>query len=166
MDPNPLTIADALKVLQADIQGENRLIASRVTWYVTSQAFLLTAYAQSWTYKFEWPYFFHELLPLAGIALSFLTFAFVYAATWAQEVYLREQVTLVAAVKARMNLSPPESLALLSYERTMVANRTSRSGRVLGSRVHAVVRITPFFLPAGFTLLWLYAYFFAPHVGP
>ena len=43
-----LTLADALKSLREAIQAEHNLIAGRVTWYVTSQAFLLTAYATSW----------------------------------------------------------------------------------------------------------------------
>jgi hypothetical protein len=50
-----LTVADALKSLQDAVQAENILIASRVTWYVTSQAFLLTAYATSWNANFAGP---------------------------------------------------------------------------------------------------------------
>jgi hypothetical protein len=42
-----LPLADVLQALRQDIQAEDTLIASRVTWYVTSQAFLLTAYATS-----------------------------------------------------------------------------------------------------------------------
>jgi hypothetical protein len=59
-------------------------------------------------------------------------------------------------------LSRTESLALEAYERTMVANRTNAAGRVIGGRIHALVRVTPLVLPAGFSILWLYAYFFAP----
>lgn len=158
-----LPLADVLLALRQDIRAEDTLIASRVTWYVTSQAFLLTAYATSWGAGFEWRNFFHAVLPLAAITLSALIFASIYAATWAQDVYLREQAALVARIKAEIPLSTVETLALQVYERTMVANRRDRSGRVVGGRIHALVRITPLVLPVGFSLLWLYAYCFAPH---
>ena len=158
-----LPLAEVLKTLREDIHAEDTLIASRVTWYVTSQAFLLTAYAASWGAGFQWPAFFHTVLPLAAVVLSALIFASIYAATWAQDVYLREQVTLVERIKAEIPLSMSETLALRVYERTMVANRRAESGRVVGGRIHAIVRITPLVLPIGFALVWLYAYCFAPH---
>jgi hypothetical protein len=157
-----LTIANALQDLRSEIQAENTLIASRVTWYVTSQAFLLTAYATSWNANFAWPFFFHRVLPLAAIVLSVLILVSVYAATWAQDVYLREQASLVARVRAELLLSKIDALALQAYERTMVANRTDMAGRVVGGRIHALVRVTPLVLPVGFALLWLYAYLRAP----
>ena len=157
-----LAPADTLRSLREDIQAENTLIASRVTWYVTSQAFLLTAYATSWNAGFSWPAFFHQVLPLAAVVLSALILASIYAATWAQEVYLREQARLVAEIKERLDLSVSETLSLEAYERTMVSNRRTAAGRPIGLRIHALVRVTPIILPIGFTLLWLYAYAFAP----
>ena len=157
-----LTVADALKTLREDIQAENTLIASRVTWYVTSQAFLLTAYATSWNAGFLWPTFFHRVLPLAAIVLSFVILASIRAATWAQDVYLREQAALVARIESELTLSDSEAVALHAYVKTMVRNRTNRAGLVIGSRIHALVRIVPLILPVGFSLLWLYAYRFAP----
>jgi hypothetical protein len=160
-----LTIADALRALQDDIQAENTLIASRVTWYVTSQAFLLTAYATSWNQGFTWPDFFHRAIPIAAIVLSAVIFASIYAATWAQDVYLREQASLVTQVKRDLALSQADQLALIVYERTMVTNRTNAAGRVIGPRIHALVRITPLVLPIGFSALWLFAYLFAPAIA-
>ncbi len=159
-----LSVADMLKALREDIQAENTLIASRVTWYVTSQSFLLTAYATSWNANFRWSAFFHEFLPLAAIALSAVIWASISAATWAQDVYLREQKALVAQlhVQADAELSPEDRIALSVYERTMVSNRTSTSGRIIGGRIHALVRITPLALPVGFTVLWLYALMYSP----
>lgn len=162
MAAHSLTPADALRSLREDIEAENTLIASRVTWYVTSQAFLLTAYATSWNAGFAWTVFFHELLPLAAVALSALIFASIYAATWAQDVYLREQARLVAEIRRQLDLSAPEAVALEAYERTMVAHRRNAAGRPVGHRIHALVRVTPIVLPIGFALLWLYAYACAP----
>jgi hypothetical protein len=160
-----LTLADALRAIREDIQAENTLIASRVTWYVTSQAFMLTAYATSWNPGFVWPAFFHQAVPIVAIVLSTLIFASIYAATWAQDVYLREQSSLVARVRSDVVLSPTEQLALAVYERTTVAKRTNTAGKVIGSRIHALVRITPLILPIGFAALWLYAFHYAPGGG-
>ncbi|HEY4957258.1 MAG TPA: hypothetical protein VII31_05535 [Caldimonas sp.] len=165
VQPASLTPAGALQSLREDIQAEDTLIASRVTWYVTSQAFLLTAYATSWNAGFLWQAFFHQVLPLSAVALSALILASIYAATWAQEVYLREQTRLVGQIKDRLDLSVPESLALEAYERTMVANRKSAAGRSIGLRIHALVRVAPLVLPFAFAVLWLYAYRFAPQVA-
>lgn len=165
METSSLTPADTLRSLREDIQAENTLIASRVTWFVTSQAFLLTAYATSWNAGFAWPGFFHQMLPIAAIALSALILASITAATWAQEVYLREQSRLVAEIKARLELPVPQALALEAYERTMVANRRNAAGRTVGNRIHALVRVTPIVLPIGFALLWLYALAFAPRIA-
>jgi hypothetical protein len=163
--PVSLTPAGALQALREDIHAEDTLIASRVTWYVTSQAFLLTAYATSWSAGFLWPTFFHRVLPLAAVTLSALILASIYAATWAQEVYLREQARLVDQIRERLALSAPESVALEAYERTMVANRRSAAGRSIGNHIHALVRVAPLVLPVAFALLWLYAYGFAPWVA-
>jgi hypothetical protein len=160
-----LTLADTLRSLREDIQAEHTLIAGRVTWYVTSQAFLLTAYATSWNSGFLWPSFFHQVLPVAAIVLSVLILASIYAATWAQDVYLREQASLVSRMKGELALEPLERLALAVYERTMVENRTNAAGKVIGSRIHALVRVTPLVLPVGFSALWLYAYYFAPRLA-
>lgn len=161
-DTRSLNLADVLKSLREDIQAEHTLIASRVTWYVMSQAFMLTAYATSWSPGFAWPAFFHHILPVAALALSTVILASICAATWAQDVYLREQAALVTRIKADMALSPSDALALEVYERTMVANRTDSRGRIVGARIHGLVRITPLALPAGFAVLWLYALLCAP----
>lgn len=59
-------------------------------------------------------------------------------------------------VKAEIPLSTAETVVLQVYERTMVANRRNKSGRIVGGRIHTLVRITPRALPVGFSLLWLY----------
>jgi hypothetical protein len=99
-------------------------------------------------------------------ALSVLTFGSVHAATWAQDAYLREQAMLVSRVKERLALEAGEELALEAYGRTMVGNRTGASGRFMGARVHALVKITPLILPMGFSFLWLHAHLRAPGAGP
>src|SRR5574337_1224240 len=151
-----LSVADVLKSIGNDIQAEHALIASRATWYVMSQAFFLTAYATSWNPGFQWPAFFHVVLPIAALVLSAVILISIYAATWAQDMYLREQSALVARIKAQTSLSCAETIALEAYARTIVANRTDAAGRVIGRRIHGLVRITPLLLPIGFGVLWCY----------
>ncbi|MFO1436079.1 MAG: hypothetical protein U1F34_06940 [Gammaproteobacteria bacterium] len=136
-----------------------------MTWYVTSQAFLLTGHATSWSANFVWPYFVHEIPPLLAIFLSIVMLASIYAATWAQDVYLREQTSLVNRAKSELKLSTSETIALESCERTMAAHRTNRSAQVVGNHILALVRIAPLVLPICFLLLWLHAYFCAPDLG-
>ncbi len=162
METKSLALADILRALREDIQAENTLIASRVTWYVTSQSFLLTAYAASWSTGFLWQSFFHHVMPIAAIVLSVVILASIYAATWAQDVYLREQEALVSRINSEFQLSDAEKMALQVYERTMVVNRANGAGKIVGGRIHALVRITPLVLPVGFSALWLYALIFAP----
>lgn len=108
METKSLALADILRALREDIQAENTLIASRVTWYVTSQSFLLTAYAASWNTGFLWQSFFHHVMPIAAIVLSVMILASIYAATWAQDVYLREQEALVSRINAEFNFRMPK----------------------------------------------------------
>ena len=70
----------------------------------------------------------------------------------------------MARIKGELPQSKVDVLALQVYERTMVGNRTDVAGRVIGGRIHALVRIAPLALPPGFALLWLYAFIFAPAV--
>lgn len=57
MQAHPLTLADTLRALREDIQAENTLIASRVTWYVTSQALVsVTPIALPIGFAFLWLY--------------------------------------------------------------------------------------------------------------
>jgi len=69
---------------------------------------------------------------------------------------------LVERARTELALTNSEALALDVYERTM---RTNSKGRVVGARVHGLVRITPLLLPVGFSLIWLYALVVAPRIG-
>lgn len=102
---------------------------------------------------------------MAAVALSALILASIYGATWAQEVYLREQIRIVEEIRKRLELSVAEGLALEAYERTVVGHRRSPAGRPIGNRIHALVRVPPIVLPIGFAMLWLYALLFAPQIG-
>ncbi len=155
---------DTLHSMQVEIHAEKNLIENRMRWYATSQSFLLAAYAASWQRSFSWPDFFHYVIPVAALLLSLVVFASVYAATWAQDMYLREQLRFIEKIKAQYTLSTIEQMSLQAYEGTIVPNRTTRSGKPVGNYVHWLVRMAPLVVPLGFSLLWLYVFLFAPKI--
>ena len=63
---------DILQAMRAEIQAEHTLLGTRMTWLVTSQAFLMTAYAtaSSVNHTKHWTAFFQNGLPLLGFLLS------------------------------------------------------------------------------------------------
>jgi hypothetical protein len=67
--------------IRNEIRAEHSLIANRLTWYVTSQSFLVTAFAISRGAGFSWhPWFSTTLLPLVALASSLLIFPSVVGA--------------------------------------------------------------------------------------
>jgi hypothetical protein len=67
--------------LRGEIRAEHNLIANRMTWYVTSQSFLVSAFAISRGAAFTWhPWFSTVLLPLVAFACSVLVFPSVVGA--------------------------------------------------------------------------------------
>lgn len=160
----PFSPTDTLHAMQEEIHAEKNLIDNRMRWYATSQSFLLAAYASSWQRSFLWPEFFHHVMPIAALLLSLVVFGSVYAATWAQDMYLREQLRFIDQLKSHYSFEPVEQLSMHAYESTIVPNRTTRSGKLVGNHVHWLVRMAPLVVPLGFSLLWLYAFLFAPVV--
>ena len=59
--------------IREEIRGEHSLITNRLTWYVTSQSFLVTAFAISRGSGFTWHHWFSTtLLPLVAFVNSLL----------------------------------------------------------------------------------------------
>src|SRR5438094_4527619 len=59
--------------LREEIRAEHTLIANRLSWYVTSQSFLVTAFAISRGAGFTWFHWFSTLLlPIIGFVSSAL----------------------------------------------------------------------------------------------
>jgi len=91
-DKNALEL---LKFYRDEIKQEFNLIAHRLTWYVTCQSFLLTAFAIS---KGNLPggrWFPAYLLPTIAIALSILSFFPIKFAAQAIEKWLLKQTSLL-----------------------------------------------------------------------
>ena len=59
--------------IREEVRAEHSLIANRLTWYVTSQSFLVTAFAISRGSGFTWHLWFSTtLLPLVAFVTSLL----------------------------------------------------------------------------------------------
>jgi hypothetical protein len=67
--------------IREEIRAEHSLIANRLTWYVTSQSFLVTAFAISRGSGFTWfQWFSTVLLPILGSVSSALVFPSILGA--------------------------------------------------------------------------------------
>ncbi len=69
------------QALRDEIHAEHTLIANRLTWYVTSQSFLVSAFAISRGTGFSWfSWFSTMLLPAIGLTASLLIFPSIVGA--------------------------------------------------------------------------------------
>jgi hypothetical protein len=163
VDAKSLTLADALKLLRDDVQVENTLIAVRMSWFVTSQAFMLAAYASSWAYKFELREFLAITLPPLGFAVSISILASISAASWAQSILIARQLELIEKIEEMGSaLSKPESIALASYSMSIASNRKHPKGKhVRGNMIHWLGRGPAFFLPILFGVVWIWAFIYS-----
>jgi hypothetical protein len=65
---------DIFLILQSEIQSEHNLIANRMTWYVTSQSFLMAAFAISGGKDYSFKWLANHFIPCLGLATSLVTF--------------------------------------------------------------------------------------------
>src|SRR2546423_15555296 len=69
------------QIIREEIRAEHSLIANRLSWYVTSQSFLVTAFAISRGNGFVWFHWFSTLLlPIIGFFSSALIFPSILGA--------------------------------------------------------------------------------------
>jgi hypothetical protein len=69
------------QMIRDEIRSEFGLIANRLSWYVTSQSFLVTAFAISRGIGFNWFSWFSTLLPALGLISSVMIFPSIVAAS-------------------------------------------------------------------------------------
>jgi hypothetical protein len=61
---------DLLEILHREVNYQQDLISSRITWYVTSQAFLMSAFAIAGGENHHFPWLTRGFLPALGIIIS------------------------------------------------------------------------------------------------
>jgi len=78
--------------LRDEIRAEHTLIANRLTWYVTSQSFLVTAFTISRGAGFNWFHWYSTtLLPALGFVASLLIFPSIVGACETIRLWHRKQ---------------------------------------------------------------------------
>src|SRR2546430_16780936 len=81
--------------IREEIRSEHALIANRLTWYVTSQSFRVTAFAISRGAGFTWFHWFSTLLlPIIGFVSSALIFPSILGACSTIKLWHDKQRTL------------------------------------------------------------------------
>jgi len=90
MEPCELTPADKFRLVHEEIHREHGLISNRVNWYVTSQSFLVAAFALCGdpNYRFDW---MGWLIPSIGIGITVLMLASIIAGLVAMKRRRKEE---------------------------------------------------------------------------
>lgn len=90
-----LSVADpeTFKLLHEEIRKEHTLISNRLTWYVTSQAFLATALAIAGGKDHTMPWL-PKLLPITGIVVSAFTLLSIAVAIFAMRHFRQKELTM------------------------------------------------------------------------
>ena len=128
-----LTPGSEFQMIRDEVKAEHTLISSRLAWYVTSQSFLMTAFAISRGAGFRWfSWFSAVLLPLTGVLSSWLIFPSILAA--------RQTIHLWHLKQARFFEVHPEFKAAFELRRN--------------SRLHTESLLFPTWMPVLFGLFW------------
>lgn len=104
---NPVFVYDKIR---EEIRTEYGLITSRLTWFVTSQSFLVSAFAISQANGFRWfPWFATLLLPAIGLLIALLVLPSLIGACKTIDLWHEKQAHFFADY--------PEFQAALSLQR-------------------------------------------------
>ena len=145
-----------LQAMRSEIQSEHTLLSHRMTWYVTSQSFLMTAYAIAWGkgHEIAWKAFFQNGIPLLGVLLSIGAWLGIFSAVWVQAHVIESQTALLEKMRKRFeDANDAQALATLNdYSGTTCAGRPSKT------RFHWLAMMPPCMIPAVFLLTWIVAW--------
>jgi hypothetical protein len=86
---------DAFEVVHREIHYEHSLISSRMTWYVTSQSFLMTAFAVAGSQGHRFAWLAQWFIPVLGLATSTIIAPSVWAAIGAMQQLRGESTKLL-----------------------------------------------------------------------
>ena len=120
-----LTYTEILKTVRDELQAEHTLISNRISWYVTSQSFLMAAFAVSLSTTFSNDssqlYFFHNAIPFLGIIISVLIWLGVVAAASAQSKLQEIQEFIVN--EYRVNKESAVAITQSNWQRIRVFSK-------------------------------------------
>lgn len=143
-----LNSKELLDLIRKEIQAEHNLIANRMTWYVSSQAFLMAAFTITGNndYNYTW---LAKLIPLLGLLNSLIIWLSLQAAVEAmsnckkfQNYVFNEDDNLTNLKEfKRIFLEPPMS---------------DKSGNYKAKWIHPFGLLPPKLIPLLFLTTWLF----------
>jgi len=129
-------------LIRTEIRTEYDFISNRMSWYVTSQSFLVTAFTISGGDRHHYMWFLRSLIPVLGLLLSLIFWGSILAASAAIEELRRAQARLL------------ETTTLADSPLNMRAAWVHRWGMV-----------PPLLIPVLFVLFWIVAWYWALQSG-
>ncbi len=114
-----------IEIVHREIHYEHGLISNRMSWYVTSQSFLMAAFAVVGGYLHNFPWLAKWFIPPLGILISFVTLVSIGAAVLVMSRLRRKEKDLIDRYDPqspfrllrkqthRLGLLPPVSVPLL-----------------------------------------------------
>ncbi|MDX2041676.1 MAG: hypothetical protein SF097_10515 [Acidobacteriota bacterium] len=148
-----LTDFQVLDTVRNEIQAEHNLISHRLTWYVTSQSFLVASYALSWSKEYGWPSFFHSAIPTLGLLLSMLTLLSVACAVVVQWKVINKQAEILDEIEIRLT----EAQDIEGIKRVRNYGAITGKKRKRGKLTHWLAMIPPLLIPIIFASTWIVA---------
>ncbi|PSB01094.1 hypothetical protein [Merismopedia glauca] len=86
----------AYQIIRGEIQFEYALMSNRVTWLITTQAFLFTAYAVALRGNNLKDSLYHPAIPILGSFISIILYSSIYAAISRVKLWQKNHETLNA----------------------------------------------------------------------
>lgn len=148
-----LTPYNVLETFRNEIQAEHTLISHRITWFVTSQSFLMGAYVLSLSGTHKGEVLFRHAVPWLSVVLSILSGLSVGCAIDAQWNVIKLQLRVLNRVKEKNDCDHDDDSNLLNYYSSITYG--SRKGQY---DTHWLAMIPPFITPIVFALLWVVSY--------
>jgi hypothetical protein len=136
---------ELFEYVRSESKHEHSLLTGRVTWYITCQSFLLTAYAVSYANNKGPNWFSNLLLPFLAIVITIPAFSMIYGATATIEMWSELRVEL---------LKKHDELTAILISRWH-PNRLSKDS------IHFRALWFPKFIPFLFATVWLVIAFFS-----
>jgi len=140
-------INGVLEAYGREIQAEHTLMSQRMTWYVTSQSFLFSAYAISGSDRNSWVNIFMIGIPVLGMLLSEFARISLWAAINVQYELIKSQNQFITEQRGRLSCAKERYLL-------DVYTKTTCNGWESKHSFHDTAMLPPLLIPILLMLTW------------
>jgi hypothetical protein len=146
---------ELLSSIRAEIHAEHTLISHRISWYIITQSFLMTAYAIAGGSN-QWQQYFQFAMPVIGILLSELARWAIWAGSEVQNDLLNIESDLIIEMEeaAKLGKNTIQEMRTIDYYK-----RTTVYGRPTADWTDARAKKLPRMIPLLFIVAWIGALF-------